>query len=379
MLDLQSRIDRLSEEEQMIRDSAASFFSDDAELKRIRAQRGEQPGYSAGKWQEMAELGWLGSMLPEQYGGMGLKFGEVSHIFEQMGRALAPEPVISTAILGAGAILNGDNEALKAAYLPLLASGEWKATVAWQEKVSSMSVDAESVVATADNGSYLITGKKLFVPCAAGADAFVVSAKTTHGTALFLVDKNSEGVSVEYADRVDGGFFGAVTLENVSVGEDRLVAAKGSQVLSKVLDEARLMASAELFGVMAQALEISVDYIKQREQFGKPIGSFQAIQHRAVDAFILVELSRSVLIQSANTFDQTADETKRALAASQVKARCSDAALIVTRSCIQLHGGIGYADECNIGLYLKKAMVLATWLGQGVYHRARYGELINAA
>lgn len=379
MLDLQSRIDRLSEEEQMIRDSAASFFSDDAELKRIRAQRGEQPGYGVGKWQEMAELGWLGSRLPEQYDGMGLKFGEVVHMFEQFGRALAPEPVISTAILGAGAILNGDNDALKIEYLPLLASGEWKTTVAWQEKVSSMDIDATSVVAKADGSSYSITGKKLFVPAADGVDAFVVSAKTGNGTELFLVDKDSDGVSIEYDNRVDGGFFGSVTLDNVSVGKDRLVATNGAQVLSKVLDEARLAASAELFGVMAKALEISVEYIKQREQFGKPIGSFQALQHRAVDTFILVELSRSVLIQSANTFDQSEDETTRAIAASQVKARCSDAALKVTKSCIQLHGGIGYTDECNIGLYLKKAMVLAAWLGQSTYHRTRYGELTNAA
>ena len=379
MLDLQSRIDRLSEEEQMIRDSAASFFSDDAELKRIRAQRGEQPGYGAAKWQEMAELGWFGSRLPEQYDGMGLKFSEVVHMFEQCGRALAPEPVISTAILGAGAILNGDNETLKAEYLPLLASGEWKATVAWQEKVSSMDVEASSVVATADGDSYVISGKKLFVPSADGADALIVSARTNNGTALFLADKNSDGVSIEYDNRVDGGFFGSVTFDKVSVGEDRLVATNGVQVLSKVLDEARLAASAELFGVMAKALEISVEYIKQREQFGKPIGSFQALQHRAVDTFILVELSRSVLIQSANTFDETENEITRAIAASQVKARCSDAALKVTKSCIQLHGGIGYTDECNIGLYLKKAMVLAAWLGQSTYHRARYGELTNAA
>lgn len=379
MLDLQSRIDRLSEEEQMIRDSAASFFSTDTELKRIRAQRGKQPGYGADKWQEMAELGWLGSMLPEKYSGMDLKFCEVIHMFEQMGRALAPEPVISTAILGAGAILNGDNEALKTNYLPGLASGKWKTTVAWQEKASSMDVEAEHVVATTDGSSYSITGKKLFVPCAAGADAFVVSAKTADGTALFLVDKDNQGISLEYADRVDGGFFGAVTLNNASVGKDRLITTDGTQVLSKVLDEARLIASAELFGIMAKALELSVDYIKQREQFGKPIGSFQALQHRAVDAFILTELSRSVLIQSANTFDRTQDKTERAAAASQVKARCSDAALEVTKSCIQLYGGMGYTDECNIGLYLKKAMILAAWLGQGTYHRTRYGELTNAA
>ncbi len=378
MLDLQSRIDRLDEEEQMIRDSVASFYSDDATLKRVRAQRGKQPGYDSGKWQEMADLGWLGSQIPEQYGGMALKFSEVIHMFEQFGRALAPEPVISTTVLGAAAILNGDNGGLKEEFLPLLVSGKCKITVAWQENVSSMDTEATDVVATADGTGYSISGKKLFIPSAAGVDAFVVSARASGGTSLFLVDKDSEGLSIEYENRIDGGFFSVLTLEDVSVEETAVVAKNGAQVLSKALDEGRLAVSAELFGVMAQALEISVDYIKQREQFGKPVGSFQAIQHRAVDTFILVELSRSVLIQSARTFDQTEDETARAIAASQAKARCSDAALKVTKSCIQLHGGIGYTDECNIGLYLKKAMFLATWLGQAAYHRSRYGKLTNA-
>ncbi len=379
MLDLQSRIDRLTEEQQMIRDSAASFFSDDGDLKGIRAQRGQQPGYRDERWQSMAELGWLGLMLPEEYDGMNLKFSEIIHLLEQSGRFLSPEPLVSTAVMGAGALLHGENDVCKSEYLPKLAAGEWKVAVAWQENIASMSLEAEAVTAKETDDGYVVSGKKLFIPSAGGADAFVISAKAGGRTILLLVNKEAEGVSVEFNERVDGGFFGTLSLNNVVVAKDRVIATAGVATLERVIEESRLAVSAELFGVMARALEITVDYIKQREQFGRPIGSFQALQHRAVDTFILVELSRSVLIQAAKTFDETEDTAARAKAASQVKARCSDAALQVTKSCIQMHGGIGYTDECNIGLYLKKAMVLAAWLGQATFHRTRYGELTNAA
>lgn len=381
MIDITQRIDRLSDEQRMILDSAVSFYSRDADYRRIRQQKGLSPGYSTDIWQEMAELGWLGLCLPHKYGGMGLGFGESVLILEQAGRALAPEPLVAAVFLGAGSLLHGDNESLKAEWLPRLVSGQWTPALAWQEGIGSRREKPGAVSASRKENGFLLSGKKSLIPEAAGADAFVLAATTPDGPALFLVDKNAQGMSLEIKPRVDGGFFGELRLDRVQVPDGRCVAspAIAEQVLERILDEARLGVSAELVGLMFRALEISIAYIKQREQFGRPVGSFQALQHRAVDLLILAELSRSVMIQGARVFDSTHDFTRRAAAASQAKARCSDAALKVAKGCIQLHGGIGYTDECNIGLFLKRAMVLAAWLGNADHHRRRYGQLLPEA
>ncbi|MGB5097182.1 MAG: acyl-CoA dehydrogenase, partial [Porticoccaceae bacterium] len=265
--------------------------------------------------------------------------------------------------------------ALRAERLPQLVAGAWLPALAWQEARASLDVKARQVVCA--NGK--LNGRKVFVPDAGGADAFIVSAAVSGGTALYLVDKGAPGLTLEFEQRVDGGFYGHLNFADTPV-EAQVAGPERSEVLlAAVLDEGRVAASAELLGVMTRALEISVDYLKQRVQFDKPIGSFQALQHKTVDLFILSEISRSVLLQTTALFDGDADATQRAVAASQVKARCSDAALKIGKDAIQLHGGIGYTDECNIGLYLKKAMYLASWLGSASAHRARYADLTLGA
>ncbi|WP_096671743.1 acyl-CoA dehydrogenase [Polaromonas sp. AET17H-212] len=377
MIDLSARIDAFTEEQQMIRDSAASFYAKDSDYHRVRAQRGQAPGYSTDVWREMASLGWLGLRLPEKFDGSDTSFSQTVLLLEQMGRGLAPEPLTAVALVAGGAILYGDNEPLKSRVLPRLASGEFTSALAWQEQAASQRLEPVAVVATQKDGKTVLNGAKCFVPVGDAADAFIVSAKTQKGTALYLIDKGTPGLSVQSKLRVDGGFWSELRLDNVNVESDHTVASEsvGAAVLERVIDEGRIAASAELVGVMTRALEISVEYIKIREQFGRPVGSFQALQHRAVDLLILTELSRSVLLQNAALFDTTVDPVQRAVAASQAKARCSDAALKVVKGCVQLHGGIGYTDECNIGLFLKKAMVLAAWLGSADEHRRRYSKL----
>lgn len=370
-ISLQSRIDLLSEQQVLIQDSAVAFIAQDDELKTVRKNRFVQPGYDLGVWQEMAELGWLGFLVPEEYGGIGLGFDDLHTVLIQLGKGLVPAPFVATAVVAAGALVKGDNEALKKARLPGLASGEWKPALAWQEARGSLAV--KPIVTTLTDGK--LSGEKLFVPDAGGADAFIVSVANGADTELYLVDKDAEGLSIEYEQRVDGGFYGHLVLKNVAVGEQVASSAVAETVLADVLDEGRVAMSAELLGVMTRALEISVDYISQRVQFDKPIGSFQALQHKSVDLFVLSEISRSVVLQTVKLFDGDAAPAERAAAASQVKARCADAALQITKDAIQLHGGIGYTDEANIGLYLKKAMYLASWLGNATAHRARYAEL----
>ncbi len=371
-ISLQSKIDVLTEEQVMIQDSAVAFISRDQELKTVRANRFKQPGYDGATWQEMADSGWLGFLLPEAYDGMGLTFSDLAVLLIQLGKGLVPAPYVATVVVAAGAVAAGDNEDYKRARLPELVSGKWKPALAWQEERASMAVAASSVVC--EGGK--LRGSKVFVPDAGGADEFIVSAKTVEGTVLYAVAKDAPGLTINYEQRVDGGFYGHLTFDDTPVGEQVATAAVAEHILERVLDQGRVAASAELLGVMTRALEISVDYISQRVQFDKPIGSFQVLQHRAVDLFVLTEISRSVLLQTAALYDSDADDKARAVAASQVKARCSDAALTVGKDAIQFHGGIGYTDECNIGLYLKKAMYLSSWLGNATSHRKRYAELV---
>ncbi len=371
-ISLQSRIDVLSEEQVLIQDSAVAFVDRDPELRRVRQNRFQQPGYDLALWREMAASGWLGFLVPEAYGGVGLGFADLSLILIQLGKGLVPAPFVATAVVAARALVKADNEAVKNKYLPALVGGDWKPALAWQEERASLAVRAQQV--TCVNGR--LNGRKLFVPDAGGADAFIVSAATAAGTALYLVARDAAGVALEFEQRVDGGFYGHVSFTDTPVGEQVAGPDRAEAVLAAVLDEGRVAASAELLGVMTRALEITVDYISQRVQFDKPIGSFQALQHKAVDLFVLTEIARSVLLQTTALFDGDAPARERAIAASQLKARCGDAALTVGKDAIQLHGGIGYTDEANIGLYLKKAMYLSSWLGNSASHRRRYDELV---
>ena len=374
-ISLQAKIDVLTEQQVLIQDSAVAFVEGDEELKRVRANRFVQPGFDRASWSEMAEAGWLGFVVPEEYGGVGLTFSDLALVLIQLGKGLVPAPFVATAVLAARTLAGSDNAPLRAERLPQLVAGDWLPALAWQEARASLDVKARQVVYA--NGK--LNGRKVFVPDAGGADAFIVSAAVPDGTALYLVDKDAPGLTLEFEQRVDGGFYGHLNFVDTPVGAQVAGPERSEALLATVLDEGRVAASAELLGVMTRALEISVDYLKQRVQFDKPIGSFQALQHKTVDLFILSEVSRSVLLQTTALFDGEADATQRAVAASQVKARCSDAALRIGKDAIQLHGGIGYTDECNIGLYLKKAMYLASWLGSASAHRARYADLTLGA
>lgn len=370
-ISLQSRVDVLTEQQTLIQDSAVAFIAQDEELKKTRNSRFVQPGYDQHTWQDIAELGWLGFLIPEQYGGIGLGFEDLHPVLIQLGKGLVPVPFVATAVIAAGVLVHCDNEAIKKDRLPALVSGAWTPALAWQETQGQMNVEATQLGIV--DGK--LSGNKILVADGGGADHFIVSAAGADGTELYLVSRDATGLSIDYQQRVDGGFYAGLSFDQVEAGELLAGAERAEQVLGLALDEGRVAASVELLGVMTRALEITIDYIKQRVQFDKPIGSFQAIQHKTVDLFILSEISRSVVLQTIGLLDGEVSARDRAVGASQVKARCSDAALQITKSAIQLHGGIGYTDEANIGLYLKKAMYLASWLGNATAHRKRYAEL----
>lgn len=337
----------------MLRESAAAI-ADRSDLTRVRAQRFQQPGFDRESWRQMAELGWLGIRLPEERGGAGLGLAELIALAEELGAALAPEPYVS----GLMAVEMLDGASLEAAL-----AGDRVILAAWQEQPRRLD-DGEVATAFTDGR---LSGRKLHVPMAAGADAFVVT--TRQGPAVVAAD--DPGLRIEITQAQDGGHWGTLTFEGARADPGRAPRAGW-------LDDAVLATAASLLGIIDAALERTVDYLNVRQQFGVKIGTFQALQHRAVDLKQQALLTRASIEDAAAIMDD-ADDPAASAAASRAKARASDAAMIVTRQAIQLHGGIGYTDEHDIGLFLRKAMVLVPSLGDAALHRSRFARFQTEA
>ncbi len=334
----------------LLRDSAGAVAPRGGDLRRIRALRYHPPGFDRAMWQTICDLGWPGLRLAETDGGAGLDMRAYCALAEELGRGLVPEPLI--ACTTAASLLRG-------AALSALLAGESIVIPAWQERANTLAATGDTRFS---NGR--VQGRKLFVPLAAGADAFLVT--TNNGCAL--VRRDAPGLRLETVTTQDGGHFGTLLLDDAA-GEpvDGDVAA--------ALEEATLATAAYLLGLMDGVFALTLDYLRTRQQFGAVIGSFQALQHRAADLKLQIELTRASIASAAATLDGDAAMAVQHAAVSRAKARASDAALVVTRQAIQLHGGIGYTDEHDAGLYLRRAMVLANLHGSAAVHRARYAAL----
>ena len=332
---------------QMLKDSAAGIAPRKGDLKRIRELRFKEPGFDRDKWREMCEMGWLGLRIPEDHGGSGLGAREFCGLAEELGASLVPEPLIAAAM--AVQLLPLDH------LVPVLA-GERIVLAAWQEKANSIDLIGDTVLRDGK-----LHGHKVFIPMAAGADAFLV---TVPG-GLALVERDAPGVSLEIQQTQDGGNYGMLVLDNAPAE-----AIEGDA--AEALEHTIMASSAYLFGLMDRAFTMTLDYLKTREQFGRKIGGFQALQHRAVDMQIQISLTRATIATAAEALDKAPTLAQRQAAVSRAKVRASDAAMTVTRACIQLHGGIGYTDAADIGLFLRKAMVLAPLYGPPHVHRQRF-------
>jgi alkylation response protein AidB-like acyl-CoA dehydrogenase len=335
----------------MIRDSAAGIAPRTGDFRRIRALRFTEPGFDRQIWREMCDMGWLGLLVPEDNGGSGLGVREFCALAEELGASLVPEPLIPAAM--AASLLPPDQ-------LADVLTGNRIVLPAWQEKPHS--IDTAAGGTTLRNGR--LTGKKLFIPMAAGADAFLVT--TPNG--LGLVERTAIGVHLELTQTQDGGNVGTLTLNDASVEPVAGDAAAALEI-------ATIATSAYLLGMMDRVFGMTLEYLRTREQFGRKIGSFQALQHRSADLKIQLSLSRATVDAAAAVQDSGAAEAVRRAAVSRAKARASDAASAVTRGCIQLHGGIGYTDAADPGLFLRKMMVLAPAYGSAALHRARFRDL----
>ncbi len=346
MSEAEDRSDNL----RLLRDSAAAIAPRTGDLKRIRELRFAEPGFDRAVWRDICAMGWPGLRLAEENGGSGLGMAEFCVLAEEFGAALVPEPLIPVAM--AAALLSEDQ-------LSDLLAGERIVIPAWQEKPSSLELHG---ITTLSGGR--LNGFKRFVPMAAGADAFLVTVPD----GLALVERAGAGVTVQTEQTQDGGHFGTVSFDNAPAQ-----ALPGDA--AEALEEAALATSAYLLGLMDRAFAMTLDYMKTRQQFGRTIGSFQALQHRAVDLKIQLSLTRASVEAAAMTMDTCAIPALRKSAVSRAKARAAEAAMIVTKQCIQLSGGIGYTDAYDVGLFLRKAMVMAPLYGPAALHRARYGAV----
>jgi alkylation response protein AidB-like acyl-CoA dehydrogenase len=355
----------LTSEQALLRDSAAKFIGG-AGPKVARGYRGQEPGFAPARLREAGELGWLGILVPEAAGGLALGLTELALVLQQAGRGLVCEPV-GLAAVAAAALAQGH------APHPMLAkamSGEALVVPALQEGAFGDEPLSPQTLAAGQGGALRVTGTKTFV-CADGAEGFLVSATGADGPELCYVARNAPGCTLTATPTVDGRRLSTLTLKGTPA--DRVPSRQSSRNAVDALHSLALIAlSAELLGVMEKAQEITFDYLRVRKQFGKAIGSFQALQHKAVDIYIRTEAVRSLLNQIAANSDPYRIEPALAVA---LKAKASEDALFVTQACIQLHGGIGFTDEHEIGLYLKRAMLLSSLLGNAAAQRRRYVAL----
>lgn len=363
-------------EHRVMLSNSVTNFARSVDVARARKLRDTKLECDRAVWKQMAEMGWLGVLVPEEYGGMGLKLADMAIVAHGLARVLVPEPLTATAVMAARVLSDSRNDALKDKLLSGLVAGDILPAVAWQEEAGSLDAANIKAEATPFEGGYRVNGNKRFVIGATNADGYIVSANSKDGMQLLWIPKDSAGVKVDFDMLADNRQSATINLKDVAVTKDHVInsGTAAAKSLARAIDHTAVIASAELTGIMGRSLEMTLDYLKTRVQFGKAIGSFQALQHRAVDLYIQQELSGAVLDDCLAVLDEEPDDKKRSAAASRAKARCTDAALLITRQAIQMHGAIGFTEDCDVGLYVKRAMTLAAWLGNGNAHRRRYAK-----
>lgn len=361
----------------LLAQSVGNFVKRGADLPRVRALAQTRAEFDRAQWRQLAELGWLGVLAPESCGGLGLGLAEAAIVAEGLGRALTPEPYTAVAVLAARTLEYSAETPLRNELLSGLVGGERVPVVACHEQADDVAAARIATTATPFEGGFRVSGQKQFVVGAAGADGYIVSAQAGAELQLLWIPCTAPGCDTGLVPLADSRSYGTVTMQDVAVPREHVLAsgAAAHDALGRALDHAAVIASAELVGVMKRAHEMSLDYMKTRVQFGKAIGSFQALQHRAVDLYIQQELADAVLREVVAHLDAAPDARARALHASRAKSRCAEAALAITRAAIQFHGAIGFTEDCDVGLYVKRAMTLSAWLGNGRAHRMRYARL----
>ena len=371
-----------SEDQVLLKESVDRFVQNDYGFERRRKLVETDEGFAAENWAKFAELGWLGMPFPEEFGGFGGTPVETMIVMEAFGSGIVVEPYIPTVVLGGGAVLFGGSEEQKKAILPAVAEGKTKLALAFAERQSRYNLADVETRARRDGGGYVINGAKGVVLGAPSADKFIVVARTdgdsrdARGITLFLVDKGASGVRVRGYPTADGGRAGELYLENVRVGADAVLGPVGGglPILEKVIDYGIAAISAEAVGAMKALNDLTLNYIKTREQFGQPIGKFQVLQHRMVDMFIAHEEAKSMAMMAAMRVGED-DERERKRAMSAAKVQIGKSGRYVGQQGIQLHGGIGMTEEYAAGHYFKRLTMIERTFGDTDYHLERFAAL----
>jgi len=374
----------LNEEQNMLKDSARDFCTNQAPISQFRKIRDEKnpDGFDRATWKAMVELGWAGIPWSEEHGGLAFGYKGLGVVTEETGRTLLASPLYATVWVGGTVINLGGSPAQKAALLPKLAAGELLLALALEESHRHAPYQVATRAVKNATG-YTLSGTKSFVLDGHVADTLIVVARTSgevnsrNGITLFLVDRKAAGVNVERIHLVDSRNAAKVTLDNVMVGADAIVGGidKGADVLDPALDVARIGMTAEMFGSIQECFDRTVAYLKEREQFGVKIGTFQALKHRAANMFCEVELSKSCVLEALTALDEGRSVADIAKLASLAKTKVGETYHLVAREGIQMHGGIGMTDEFDIGFFIKRQAVAEQTFGDVNFHRNRYGEL----
>jgi alkylation response protein AidB-like acyl-CoA dehydrogenase len=370
------------EDQAMLAETASGFMADEGNIaKQLRHWRDRDcpDGFGHDLWKQMAELGFNGILVAEEDGGLGMGHVEAGIVLEEIGRNLTPSPFLTSSVLAATAIGKGNDE-MRGRYLPGLVSGESVYAVAIDESAKHRPERIATKAEKSGNG-FKLSGKKDFVIQGASADMLVVAARTSgsdndeDGLTLFAVPKDAKGMDQDSVRLVDSSVASHVTFDGVELDGDAVIGEVdgGREVLNAMLTAGRIGAAAEGVGVARGAMDMTVDYLKQRKQFGKLIGEFQALQHRAAHLYSEVEIARAATIKAAQLLDAGAPSAD--LMASVAKAKVGKTAGLAVREGVQMHGGIGMTDEYDIGLFMKRDRALQEFLGDAYYHANRVAEM----
>lgn len=374
----------LTEDQSILKDTAREFCSEKAPISQLRKLRDDnsEDGFDRDTWKSMVELGWAAIPFPESVGGLNFGYKGLGVVTEETGRTLTASPLFATVWVGGTAVNLGGTDTQKSELLSGIVSGDTLLALALEE---SHKHNPYGVAATATRNSdgFSISGKKTFVLDGHVAQQLLVAARTSsnpgdrEGITLFVIDSASDGVNISRTIMVDSRNAANIEFDNVSVGLDSVVGEidNGADVLDPTLDIARIGLAAEMLGSAQECFERTIQYLKDRVQFGVPIGSFQALKHRAANMFCEVELSKSVVLEALTALDENRDAKEVAILASLAKAKIGEMFHTVSREGIQMHGGIGMTDEFDIGFFIKRSAVTEQTFGDTYFHRNRYGEL----
>jgi alkylation response protein AidB-like acyl-CoA dehydrogenase len=365
----------LTEEQSMLRDSARGLISDKAPVSHLRQLRDgkDATGFSRDLWRAFVEMGFSGLLVPEQFGGSGLGCVEAGVVMEEIGRTLMPSPFLSTAVLAASALSRGGSDAQKSQYLPKISDGSLLAALAIDEGAKHRPLQTKMQAVRSGNG-FKLSGDKAFVVDGHTADLLIVAARTAgaagepNGLTLFLVDAKAKGIATERTAMVDSHNAARIVFSNVEVNADGVLGDvdQGGALLEGVLNIGRGAVASEMVGLSEEVFGRTVGYLKERKQFGKLIGEFQALQHRAAELYIEIEITRAAVLKALQALDGNFEKAGAAVAVA--KARAGSTATLAVQEGVQMHGGMGMTDQFDIGFFMKRARVCQELFGDANFH-----------